>query len=102
MKKLLLALSIFAASFAHADPLSDGILLGALGTIFLDHLRGPQTVIIQTPPAQVYQVQPPVYVRPQNLVCGMNVVCQNPNRTCLQHPVYDQYGRLVGYQISCH
>lgn len=107
MKKLLAASLLAVCSIsAHADAFSDGIAAGILGTVIIDRIRGPQTVIIQQQvQPHVVEVLPPVYAYPiqPRLVCGMNVVCpQQRGRTCLQHPYHDQYGNLLGYQLSCH
>jgi hypothetical protein len=99
MKQLLMA-SIVAltATSAMAQVSGSVSVWGKHGSV---SITAPAQVYVQppvyiTPPTQVY-VQPPVYVAPQP--------AHRPwpdNRYCTQHPYYDQNGRLVGYETSCH
>lgn len=104
MKKLIIG-AIVAASATTAFAWGDreqGALLGLIIGNVITSRPAPPAPVYQAPPHYFY-VAPPLQLAPQRLICGMNVVCpQQLGQTCLQHPYYDQYGNLVGYQLSCH
>ena len=97
MKKLLaitLASCIAAPSFACGDR-EQGALLGLIiGAAAVNNQQG--RVIVQPQQPQQVIILPPAQQAP--------IIGTIPPRTgtCLQHPIYDQYGRVIAYQLSCH
>lgn len=97
MKKLLaftLASCIAAPSFAWGDR-EQGALLGLIiGGAVVNNQQG--RVIVQPQQPQQVIILPPAQQAP--------IIGTIPPRTgtCLQHPIYDQYGRVIAYQLSCH
>jgi hypothetical protein len=90
MKKLIaatLAASMFTPAMAWGER-EQGALIGLIvgGLIVSKQQDQPR---LQLPQPQQVIILPPVYIPPKT-------------QTCLQHPVYDQYGRLIAYQLSCH
>lgn len=103
MNKLAVAALVAATAVpAHAwGPREQAALTGVAGVLILQH-------IIRVDPRLEVRVEPPVNVLPPaSLDVPIHPYPRLPSpvprgRTCLQHPFYDQYGRLLGYQLSCH
>ena len=91
MKRLFIAGVVALVSSSAVAQVSGSVSIwGRNGSL---SINVPTPVYVAPP---VY-VQPPVYVAPQPL--------RQPwpnNRYCMQHPYHDQYGRLIGYEVSCH
>ena len=97
MKKVFVSLAILA-TMSSANAWGDreqGALLGLIIGGALVKNQQDQVQVVPVQPQQVI-VLPPVYQQPPVFVPPPKT------QTCLQHPYYDQYGRLLGYQISCH
>ncbi len=86
MKRLFIACAVALVASSAAAQVS--------GSVSIWGRNGSLSINVPTP---VY-VQPPVYVAPQP---SLRQPWPN-NRHCLQHPYYDQFGRLIGYEVSCH
>ena len=101
MKKLLaltLASCIAAPSFAWGDR-EQGALLGLIiggAAVNIMNQNQQGRVIVQPQQPQQVIILPPAQQAP--------IIDTIPPRTgtCLQHPIYDQYGRVIAYQLSCH
>ena len=92
MKRLFIAGAVaLVASSAVAHVSGSVSIWGRNGSL---SINVPTPVYVAPP---VY-VQPPVYVAPQP---SLRQPWPN-NRHCLQHPYYDQFGRLIGYEVTCH
>ena len=92
MKRLFIAGAVaLVASSAVAQVSGSVSIWGRNGSL---SINVPTPVYVAPP---VY-VQPPVYVAPQP---SLRQPWPN-NRYCMQHPYHDQYGRLIGYEVSCH
>ena len=104
MKRLFIAGAVSLVAASAAAQVSGSVSIwGRNGSL---SINVPTPVYVAPP---VY-VQPPVYVAPPVYVQPPVYVAPQPslrqpwpnNRHCLQHPYYDQYGRLIGYEFSCH
>lgn len=62
----------------------------------------PAPVYVQPYHYPQVQVLPPVYVQPPPVYVAPPRYTHQNGRLCLQHPYHDQYGRLIGYEVSCH
>lgn len=98
MKKLITLIAgstIALSSYAWGDR-EQGALLGlVIGSVLTQQ---QQRVIVQpVPQPQQIIILPPAQ-QPVPIIGNI----PPKTGTCLQHPVYDQYGRVVAYQISCH
>lgn len=94
-----------------------GLVVGAALTTVAagENNTAPPTIIVPQPqfPVAVQPVytNPPVYAAPtysapQQLVCGVNVVCPGTvyptyRPTCTQVPIRDVYGRFYRWETHC-
>jgi hypothetical protein len=91
MKTLLIstALALSVTSANAWGEREQGALIGLIVGGLIVSKQEKDQPRLQLPQPQQVIILPPVYIPPKT-------------QTCLQHPVYDQYGRLVAYQLSCH
>lgn len=100
IKTLLVASLIVASANAMAwGQREQGALAGVIaGAVITEHQHRP---VYPVYPTVQYSYPQPVYVQPvqPQQICGYNVYC-GPT-SCYNQPMYDQYGRFLGYQQIC-
>ena len=97
MKRLFIACAVALVASSAAAQVSGSVSIwGRDGSL---SINVPAPIYVNPP---VY-VSPPVYVQPPVYVAPQPSLRPWPNnRYCIQHPYYDQFGRLIGYEVSCH
>ena len=96
MKKLAIALALVVGT-TSAQAWGDreqGALLGLVigGVISSQRTEAPRS------PQPMYPSQITIHPQ-QQLICGYNIYC-GPT-ACYQEPIWDQYGRVIGYRTIC-
>lgn len=103
MKKIITLIAgstIALSSYAWGDR-EQGALLGLIiGSVITQsqQQQQQQRVIVQPVP----QTQQIVILPPAQQPVPIIGTIPPKTGTCLQHPVYDQHGRVIAYQLSCH
>lgn len=95
MKKLAIALALVVGA-TSAQAWGDREQGALLGLVIGGVIAGQRA---EARPQPVYPPQQIIIHPQQQLICGYSVYC-GPT-TCYQEPIWDQYGRVIGYRTIC-